>query len=169
MSLGDIAGWTALLVAWSAVVGSLAAHHPAVRRRLGVRLGRLVPQWTFFAPVPPEEDVLLLWRGRLADGTLTSWAPAPAFPPRNAWEPVWNPGARLRRAVIDATVYLKLALADGSTPLQLTAPYTALLGCVAQGAAPGVEMVQFAVVTVDDDVPHLLVASDLHAVGPRSP
>jgi hypothetical protein len=64
----------------------------------------LIPEWKFFAPNPARGDFHLLYRDRLADGTLTPWTEVAPGEPRRWWNIVWNPGRRGRKALFDAGV-----------------------------------------------------------------
>lgn len=93
----------------------------------------VIPRWNFFAPSPGTYDVHVLYRDRLADGTVTDWREIPAEVPPQWVNAVWNPGRRHNKAVFDVTRHL----ADYSSKhegealqIQMSMPYLVLLNFV---------------------------------------
>jgi hypothetical protein len=70
----------------------------------------LVPTWTFFAPNPATSDHHLLFRDRLADGTVTPWTELVAIEERKWWHAVWNPRKRQRKLLTDIISMLLVRL-----------------------------------------------------------
>jgi hypothetical protein len=111
----------AALAAWFAlsVLGQVAAvrwRAPFLRPLEALRglrkydLFGLIPLWTFFAPRPAWTDFHLLYRDRLADGTLTPWTEVMAIEARRWWHFAWNPRKHERKAVIDVVRMLSRRL-----------------------------------------------------------
>jgi hypothetical protein len=71
----------------------------------------LIPTWTFFAPNPATADLHVVYRDRLADGTLTPWTEALFIEPRRYWHVFWNPGKRQRKVFTDLIGTLSRQLA----------------------------------------------------------
>jgi hypothetical protein len=62
----------------------------------------LLPKWTFFAPRPGTNDVRIVYRDHLKDGTRGSWVELPSTPYRNALVRMfWNPEKLENKAVFD--------------------------------------------------------------------
>jgi hypothetical protein len=102
----------------------------------------VIPSWSFFAPNPARTDPHLLYRHRLADGTVTDWTEA--FVGRPVWYRfVWNPDRRAEKAISDATSSLQRRVRAAGVWLSL--PYLLLLEHVSSLPTPhGAVGVQFA-------------------------
>ena len=103
----------------------------------------LLPEWRFFAPVPGRSDYYLLYRDELGDGATTAWREVVLERPRRWCYPVWNPGRRERKALVDLVADLGSATEDGRvSPLSL--PYLSLLWAVSElPRAPSARSRQF--------------------------
>jgi hypothetical protein len=132
----------------------------------------LIPQWSFFAPTPGMQDIVMVQRYRRVDGDLSQWrevtADAASSPPLCA---VWNPHRRHAKAVLDATKNLMQLAAEGRRPeeIQLTVPYLALLTYVSAQPCPEERLAtQFALVvqrsSAFQDAPSVAFVSALHAI-----
>ncbi|WP_051732391.1 hypothetical protein [Kitasatospora phosalacinea] len=132
----------------------------------------LVPQWSFFAPTPGMQDIVVVHRYRTVDGGLSRWrevaAGAPSGQPLCA---VWNPHRRHAKAVLDATKNLMQLAAEGRRPeeIQLSVPYLALLTYVSAQLCPQERRAtQFALVvqrsSAFQDPPSVAFVSALHAI-----
>lgn len=103
-----------------------------------------IPNWRFFAPTPGRHDFNLLYRNKLADGSLGGWREHSVGVPRRLVQMVWHPGRRLEKAQFDAITQLfQLTdrLADRRR-VQLTVPYLALLNFVTNEAEHGADAVE---------------------------
>lgn len=61
----------------------------------------LIPAWSFFAPNPGTTDVHLLYRDKLADGTVTHWKQVQCE--TTLLRGIWNPHKRLQKGISDMT------------------------------------------------------------------
>jgi hypothetical protein len=89
----------------------------------------ILPQWSFFAPVPSISDFTLWFRDELSDGSATNWIPV-RFPARRRYAFIWNPGRRERKAIFDLTIKLMLDLKSDPESIHLSVPYLVLLAHV---------------------------------------
>lgn len=62
----------------------------------------LIPEWKFFAPNPAQGDFHLLYRDRLADGTITPWTEVRFSERASLLCALWNAGRREPKALFDA-------------------------------------------------------------------
>lgn len=117
-------------------------------------IGRLIPDWRFFAPEPAVDDRVVIYRRKSADeiGPVETVH----FPRARALRWIWNPQNRRHKAVLDLSDGVhRLAdrLNDGQQSrdlpdaLVLTEPYLVLLNLVTtrlRQSASG--LVQFAII-----------------------
>ena len=113
-------GWLAL----SAVCQIPGALSDRIRR---LDLCGVVPRWNFFAPTPGTWDYHLLYRDRLADGTITDWRELPIVEARRWTHAVWNPGRRYKKALFDLTTLLMRECGNSLQPIQISVPYLAMI------------------------------------------
>ena len=99
----------------------------------------LIPDYPFFAPYPVTLDYELLYRDRLADGSVTAWR-ALEFSSNSVWRAIWNPRKRQSRRLMTLCVNLsrqaRLQIEGrlGPDEIYLSEPYVGLAQCIA--AAP---------------------------------
>jgi len=107
--LAFLAIWL-LLSFWNQVVlvTAIAKHRRFVRFKWDVFA--LIPFWGFWSG-SPDRDSVLLYRDKLADGSLTPWKSAWAMSP-NPFRCIWSPQIRKWRA-IDKWVPLLIDVAQG--------------------------------------------------------
>jgi hypothetical protein len=125
---------------------------------------RLIPDWALFAR-PRTEDMILLRRDLLRDGTLTRWQEVTVAGPRRWYNIAWNPELGPRRAflslasVITATAKrdrreLRQPAGGQGTATALTAmtsvPYLTVLRYLTERSHPAVEATQFMIVAIGD-------------------
>lgn len=128
----------------------------------------LIPDWRFFAPEPGKLDYHLLYRDRLADGTVSDWKEVKVDSPRRWFGFVWNPFRRDRKGLFDIVGEIgRLARSDGPTAVKGSVAYLALLTYVsARPRLPGCVIVQFCIMVSDplrpDQEPQLALLSEAH-------
>ncbi len=97
----------------------------------------IIPYWNFFAPTPGTWDYSLLYRDRLATGNHTVWREIQLCSPRKAWDGIWNPGKREKKALFDiVTSLMQSATEVEADRLVLTVPYIILLDYVSAMPRP---------------------------------
>jgi hypothetical protein len=108
----------------------------------------LIPHWNFFAPRPGMWDYHLVYRDRLADGTITRWTEVDIVDPRRPWHAVWNPRRRQKKSFHDlVTQLMRNSLELPPDDLVLTVSYLVLLTWVSSfPRSDGATATQFAVV-----------------------
>jgi hypothetical protein len=102
--MSGVADWAVglVLALWLAV--TVVAAVPSLRRRVTYwDVARLIPNWALFVR-PRTEDLVLLRRDLLADGTLTGWIEVEIAGPSRWYNFLWHPELGPKRAF--------LALAD---------------------------------------------------------
>lgn len=67
----------------------------------------LLPIWTFFAPNPGIYDTHVVFRDKLADGSLTMWQEVPLLEIRRPFHCIWNPLKRRSKLVADALAEIR--------------------------------------------------------------
>lgn len=136
-----------------------------------------IPNWRFFAPTPARHDFNVLYRDKLADGTLTPWREQQISKDRTLLQMFWHPHRRMEKALFDVASEL-LAASDKVTSLervQLTVSYLALLNFVTNQVEhqAGAHQVQFLIAQSaghDESIePRMLFLSDFHALGQSTP
>jgi len=118
-----------------------------------VIVGRFVPRWTFFAPVPGTTDFHVVWRAWEKDSP-GPWREMIAMTPqRRPIDVLWNPSKFSRKATIDIALELlqeSIILNDqgDSNAAILTVPYILLAQRTSREASlyPMIEHFQFAIV-----------------------
>lgn len=165
------AGWAvaALFLAWFGLSAawqfrSVREHH-AVPTVFGAF--RLLPIFTFFAPIPGMADYHIIYRDRDGAGGVSGWREAPVVRRRRFFDFVWNPRKRLHKLVADSVNEIKQVRnslnrddADEtlvSAQLRLTDGYLSLHNFVA-GAPPAIE---------DAQARQFMFAEALHITGTR--
>jgi hypothetical protein len=142
--LGRLLAWAvaALFSAWFAisVASQLSDSVGTYFRRLS-SLG-LVPCWTFFAPRPGVDDIHLLYRDRLADGTIAKPTYVPTIEHRRWYHGIWNPNKFHNKVFYDLTSALRVQLRtirkenfDPHT-IMLSTPYIMMLHLVMRMPRP---------------------------------
>ncbi len=132
----------------------------------------LFPVSTYFAPNPAAEDIHLLVRYRLADGTTSPWREYPVIRPRSLRQMVWHPGRRAEKALLDLSSDLTSVLREERREefVQTSIPYLTLLSVVSRRcpAPERAERVQFQLVASPGrertEEPHSLLVSAFHAL-----
>ena len=102
---------------------------------LGKRLdptAMAIPTWRFVAPTPARHDFNVLYRERLADGTLTPWREHQITQDRTLLQMLWHPGRRMEKALFDVASELLQSYEKVTEPerIQLTVAYLSLLNFV---------------------------------------
>ncbi len=153
----------ALLAAWFllTVLRSVPRWRLAFLRR---DAARLIPDWALFAR-PRTEDMVLLRRDLLRDGTLTRWQEVTVAGPRRWYNFAWNPELGPRRAflslasVITATAKRdrrahRQAAGGQGTATALAAmtsvPYLTVLRYLSEQSHAAVVATQFMIVAIGD-------------------
>jgi hypothetical protein len=132
----------------------------------------LFPVSTYFAPNPAAEDVHLLVRHRLVDGTTSPWREYPVIRPRSVRQMVWHPGRRAEKALLDLSSDLTSVVREERREefVQTSIPYLTLLSIVSRRcpAPEGAERVQFQLVASPGregtEEPRSLLVSAFHAL-----
>jgi hypothetical protein len=62
----------------------------------------LIPNFSFFAPKPLENDYHFVFRCKYRDGEISNWVELPYCEKRRPWSPIWNPDRRQQKALIDS-------------------------------------------------------------------
>jgi hypothetical protein len=152
----------ALLAAW--FLATLLRNVPRLRARLARHdAGRLLPDWALFAR-PRIEDLVLLRRDLLSDGTLTSWREVEVARPRRWYNFIWNPELSPRRAFLAlASVIAANASRGRRSPrggqgqgtltapgAMMTVPYLTVLRYLSERSHSAVEATQFMIMAVAD-------------------
>jgi len=76
---------------------------------------RLLPIFTFFAPIPGMADYHIAYRDRDGQGTVSSWREAPIIRGRRVFDFAWNPRKRIHKLVADSLNEIK-QLRNGMAP-----------------------------------------------------
>jgi hypothetical protein len=105
-------------IVWAVLLSHLgltvAAHVFApIRRKLSRydRLG-LLPNWSFFAPIPGTTDLRLVYRDRAAGSELTEWKEVDYLNTRVLGCILWNPNKHLAKCLTDGIRLILEDLAD---------------------------------------------------------
>jgi hypothetical protein len=110
----------------------------------------------------------LLYRDRLADGTITRWTEVDIVDPRCPWHAVWNPRRRQKKAFHDlVTQLMRNSLERPPNELILSVAYLVLLTWVSSFPRTGEATdTQFSIVfgygTTSDEPPQPAFVSALH-------
>ncbi|MBA4533832.1 hypothetical protein [Brevibacillus halotolerans] len=152
---------------------SIAYYYPP----LGAWIGKydhllLIPQWSFFAPIPNRTDYYLFVRcSRVEDRHLSMWKEVCLANERSWAGFIWNPDRRIRKGFFDLTSELCRMTNLPRKEILVSLPYLLLTVATAViEERPGVE-VQFAVDRVlpaesETDVT-VLFCSEFHSVFER--
>lgn len=154
-------GMAVALCLWFAL--SVLGQIPALKSIRRYDQLSLIPNFSFFAPKPMENDYHFVFRWKYPDGEISNWVELPYCEKRRPWSSVWNPDRRQQKALIDSCsmlmryiAYLRQVLArrdrrEKRNPvlaIQTSIPYLNLLNHVSvvrdSGEAVGV---QFAVLS----------------------
>lgn len=130
----------------------------------------LIPQWSFFAPIPNRADYYLFVRcSRGGDQCLSMWKEVRLANERSWAAFAWNPDRRIRKGFFDLTSELCHMVDMPRNEILVSLPYLHLLtvATAAVEEGPGIE-VQFAVARVvpaesEADVA-VLFCSEFHSV-----
>lgn len=142
---------------------------------LGYDLFRLIPVWTFFAPNPGVSDYNLLYRFRLADGTITEFTQVPLKAPHKIGTAVFNPNRRLQKALHDHAQTITIEVASGilteenKENIKLTFNYISILNyCARLRTVPGTHALQFMILETfgyrELREPRLILNSGFHKI-----
>jgi hypothetical protein len=156
-------GWVVGGILGTWLLLTVAAQIPPLRRKM-VRhdVAGFLPNWNLFAR-PRVQDMVLLRRDILRDGSLTAWSELDVAPPIRWYNCVWNPGLGPRRALLAlADRAARNARRQNSTlwrvpgqgsrsaiPDMLTVPYLGLLKYVSEQSETSVTATQFMVAAMD--------------------
>lgn len=163
-------GWLgfALLAAWLLAATICQVQSPLERRIRSFDYAGLIPYWSFFAPQPGVWDYRLVYRDRLADGSITRWTEIEILDPRRPWHALWNPRRREKKAFHDLVTQLMRESRDTRPEgLILTVPYLMLLNWVSSLPRPSsASGTQFAIVfdygATSDEAAQPAVVSAMH-------
>jgi hypothetical protein len=89
-----------ILLTWLLI--SMISQIPRLKRVRQHDRMSLIPNFSFFAPKPLENDYRLVFRWQYQGGEVGSWLELPYCEKRRAWSPVWNPDRRQQKALIDS-------------------------------------------------------------------
>jgi hypothetical protein len=97
-----------------------------------VNIFGLIPVWTFFAPNPGMTDYYLLYRDRLADGSLDNWRKIELKGSENGFRlALWNPTKRKQKALTDlVSSLIDFVRRCGSDAVFVTVPYILILNFI---------------------------------------
>jgi hypothetical protein len=180
----------ALLAAWFLV--TVVRNLPPLRAAfLRIDAARLIPDWALFAR-PRTEDMVLLRRDLLRDGTLTSWCEVEVAGPRRWYNFIWNPELGPRRAFLSMASIIGLVARRDHGPNQQSGGqgtrtalismtgvhYLTVLRYLTAQSHPAVDATQFMIMAVKNqsvtgryapDVPASSIefVSEMHWVRPR--
>ncbi|MFF5986749.1 hypothetical protein [Prauserella flavalba] len=168
-------GLFGVLASWYALSVCQQADRPLPIAKRIDPTAMAIPNWRFFAPTPARHDFNVLYRDKLADGTLTSWREQVIVKERTLWQMVWHPVRRMEKALFDVASELLKVSEDVGAPerVQLTVSYLALLNFVTNEVThhPDAVQVQFLIAQStgheESIEPRMLFLSDFHAVGHR--
>ncbi|KAB2489628.1 hypothetical protein [Priestia endophytica] len=153
---------------------SIAYYYPP----LGKWIGRydhllLIPQWSFFAPIPNRADYYLFVRcSRGKDRSLSMWKEVRLANERSWAGFVWNPDRRIRKGFFDLTSELCSMVDIPREEILVSLPYLHLLTVATATIEEGADVeVQFAVGRVlpaesETDVT-VLFCSEFHSISER--
>lgn len=160
------------VIAWLAL--SVLRYVTALEHHIASRdVFYLIPQWSFFAPVPNRFDYHLFVRLRHdKDGHSTMWREVIIARQRYWYAFIWNPDRRLRKGFFDLCIALFSLKDQDAVVVLVSLPYLHLLTIsIAEASnysANSYDMVQFAVGIASsgspDDGLQVLFASDYHPV-----
>lgn len=91
-------------------------------------IGFFIPNWRFFAPVPAQHDIHLLYRTLSTKGVESPWKAATTITPRSWRHSLWFPSRREEKAVFD--ICSQLPLRQGEEVLTKSVAYRLLSGYV---------------------------------------
>ena len=117
-----------LILAWLllSVIGQMPCE--LTQRLRALDMAGLIPNWSFFAPIPGTCDYFLLYRDELTDRSLTDWREITLCDDRQPLHIVWNPRKREKKALFDLTTALvREARTDAIDAVQLSVPYLILI------------------------------------------
>ncbi len=95
-----VAGMISVLLLWFGL--SVVGQIPAFKTIRSYDPLSLIPNFSFFAPKPLENDYHLVIRCKYRDGEISNWVELPYCEKRRAWSPLWNPDRRRQKALIDS-------------------------------------------------------------------
>lgn len=137
--VGTFASWGVL---------SVAQYHPRLANWVIAHDHlMLVPQWSFFAPVPNQSDFYFYIRLQFPSSEeLTSWEEVPLARPRGWYAFMWNPDRRIRKGFFDLTSEICCLVQGTRETILVSLPYLHLLTVATDlSERRGAARVQFAV------------------------
>ncbi|MHA7058061.1 hypothetical protein ACWGOQ_0012640 [Aquimarina sp. M1] len=131
----------------------------------------LIPQWSFFAPIPATEDIIILYRCLDDKNNISNWKEIGTFSNRTKIDFIWNPKKRFRKSILDIAVLLSRTIKNNNdaSRLKFTVPYLLILNYISCNLFSDVLMskVQFLIVTNDPlkqkgSQSNVLLISEIH-------
>lgn len=132
----------------------------------------LVPQWTFFAPIPNQSDFYFYVRMEYSgDRELTPWEEVSLARARGWYAFLWNPDRRIRKGFFDLTAELCRMTKATRENVMVSLPYLHLMAVASDLADQrGATRFQFAVARTEpaESYPDFIVlfTSEIHEVEP---
>ncbi len=100
----------------------------------GIGRWLVLPNWSFFAPLPGTHDHRVVYRDRGRDGTLSGWSEVCMHHRRRLTHVVWNPDKHLLKCLSDCTSGLARRLEASNVEtkglIKLCWPYLKIAGLV---------------------------------------
>ncbi len=108
----------------------------------------LIPQWTFFAPIPGTSDYHLMFRDRYISGDYTEFREIDLTSPRKLMHTIWNPDKHNEKILSDVVhTFAQMAGKIESPQLMFTIPYILILNYVSNTEhVPNANATQFTIV-----------------------
>lgn len=173
MTAGDLVSTAVVIVlgVWLAGTGYLATplgNRSQANPRL---ISRLIPRWSFFAPVPGMDDFHLLYRDELQGGVVGPWRECSEFAAeRTLAAALWHPSKRAKKTLCDVAVgFTQLG---GSEPdaIRLSIPHLLLLSYVTNLPRSSLSAArQFVIVETNaaEPRPQVVFLSGMHSLCPN--
>jgi hypothetical protein len=129
----------------------------------------IIPQWTFFAPIPAVTDYHVLYRDRYTDTTYSEWMEV-VLDTRRCYRSLWNADKRRAKAVFDMIQSMAATVGDSSADeIKLSVPYILFLQLISKlPRTRPPELTQFLIVEsyghLTDEPPRTLFRSEFHRI-----
>jgi hypothetical protein len=141
------------LIGWGAISAARQIHpDPGYLVARLDPLGVYIPNYRFFAPEPAVEDICVIVRDRMADGTLGEWREIDLSRPRRTWHMLVYSIRRIEKGLGDLARHLmrSAAVIRDNDRLSTSLAYTTLLNVATYSVEHdrGAVQVQFAIGTV---------------------